>query len=163
MASGGLRLDGHAAVGAVLHAELHEQQAQERVDLGERGHGALPAAPAGALLDGHRRRHAVDAVHVGPAGRLHELPRVGVQRFEVPALSFGEEDVEGDRALAAAAHAGDHAEGVPGDGQVDVLEVVLPRVADDDGVVRDAREAARALSRDAPAPRRAGVFGAAPS
>ena len=64
-----LRLDRHAALRAVLHAELHEEQAQEVVDLGQRGDRALPAAAAGALLDGHRRRHAEHAVHVGPVRR----------------------------------------------------------------------------------------------
>ncbi len=110
MASGALRLDRDVAVGAVLRAELHEQQPQERVDLRERGHGALPAAAAGALLDGHGGRNAVHPVHVGPARGLHELPRVRVEGFQVPALALGKEDVEGDGALAAAAHARDDAE-----------------------------------------------------
>ena len=127
-----LGFDRHPALGAVLHAELHEEQAQERVDLGERGHRALAAAPAGALLDGDGRRHAENAVDVGPVRGLDELPGVGVQRLEVPALPLGEDDVEGERALAAAAHAGDHAEGVPGDAHVEVAEVVLARVPDDD-------------------------------
>ena len=91
------------------------------VDLGDRGHRALAAAAAGALLDGHRRRDAEDRVHVGPRGRLHELPRVGVQRLEVAALALGEQDVEGERALAAAADAGDHGERVARDAHVDVL------------------------------------------
>ena len=107
---GGLRLDARAAVGAVLHAELDVQQAQEMIDLGERRDGALAAAAAGALLDGHRRRNAEDGVHVGARGRLHELARIGVQRFEVAALALGEQDVEGQRALAAAGHAGDDGE-----------------------------------------------------
>ena len=37
----------------------------------------------------------------GRAGGLHELARVGVQRLEVAALPLGEQDVEGERALAA--------------------------------------------------------------
>ena len=80
------------------------------VDLGERRHRALAPAAAGALLDRHRRRNAEDRVHVRPRGRLHELPRVGVQRFQIAALAFGEQDVEGERALAAAADAGDDGE-----------------------------------------------------
>ena len=64
------------------------------VDLGQRRHRALAAAAAGALLDRHRRRDAVDRVHVGPRRGLHELARIGVQRLEIAALAFVEQDVE---------------------------------------------------------------------
>ena len=89
---------GDVAVGAVLHAELHVQQAQEVVDLGERRDRALAAAAAGALLDRHRRRNAEDRVDVGPRRRLHELARIGVERLEIAALAFVEQDVERERA-----------------------------------------------------------------
>ena len=62
----GLWLDGGSVVGAVLGAQLLEQQPQEVVDLGEGGDRALAAAAAGALLDGDGGRDAVDAVHIGP-------------------------------------------------------------------------------------------------
>ena len=106
----GLRLDGHVAGGAELRAELHVQQAQEVIDLGERGHRALAAAAAGALLDGHRGRNAVDGVDVRARRRLHELARIGVQRFEIAALAFVEDDVEGERGFSRARHARDHRE-----------------------------------------------------
>ena len=131
---GALRLDGDVAVRAVLRAELHVQQAQEVIDLGERRHRALAAAAAGALLDGDRRRDAEDRIHVRARGRLHELARVGVEGFEVAALALVEEDVEGERGLARAGHAGDDREAVARDLDVDVLEVVLARVVDDDRV-----------------------------
>ncbi len=134
-----LRLDRDAAVRAVLDAELHEQQPQEGIDLGERRNGALPAAAARALLDCHGRGDAVDPVHVRPARRLYELPRIGVQRFQVPALPFGEEDVEGDRAFPAPAHARDDAERVTREGEVDVFQIVLAGVADHDRVVAHPR------------------------
>ena len=96
-AVGALRLDRRAVVRAVLGAELHEQQAQEVIDLGERCHRALATAAAGALLDGDRGWNAEDGIDIGPGCRLHELPRVGVQRFQVAALTFVEQDVEGER------------------------------------------------------------------
>src|SRR5580765_6858980 len=89
-----LRLDGDIAVRAVLRTEFHVQQAQEVVDLGERRNGALAAAPAGALLDGHGRWDAEDRVHIGARRRLHELSRVGVQGLEITALPFPEKYVE---------------------------------------------------------------------
>ena len=101
-AGGSLRLDGHVAGGAELRAQLLIQQAQEVIDLGERGHRALAAAAAGALLDRDGGRNAVDGVDVGPRRRLHELARVGVQRFEIAALALVEDDVEGQRGFARA-------------------------------------------------------------
>ena len=130
-----LRLDGHVAGGAELRAQLLVQQAQEVIDLGERGHRALAAAAAGALLDGHRGRDAVDGVHVGPRRRLHELARVGVQRFEIAALSLVEDDVEGQRGFARAADTPvitvNASRGIV---HVDVAQVVLARAVHDDGV-----------------------------
>ena len=128
----GLRFDRNRAVGAVLRAEPHEEQAQEVVDLGHRPDRALVAAPRGPLLDGHRRRDAEDCVDVGAGRRLHELAGVGVERFEVPALAFGEEDVERDGALAASAHPGHHREALARNVDVGAAQVVLAGVADAD-------------------------------
>ena len=131
-----LRVDRDAAVGAMLHAELDEQEAQEVIDLGQRRDGALAAAAARALLDRDGRRNAVHGVDVGAAGGLDELARVRVQRLEVAALAFGEQDVERDRALAAAADARDDRELVARDGEAHVLQVVLARVHDLDHLAR---------------------------
>ena len=97
---GRLRLDGHVAGGAELRAQLLIEQAQEVIDLGERGDRGLASAAAGALLDRDRRRDAEDGVHVRTRRRLHELARIGIQRFEIPALPFVEDDVERQRRLA---------------------------------------------------------------
>src|ERR1019366_8004989 len=64
--AGRLRLDGDVAVGAVLRAELDEQEPQEVVDLGERCDRALASAAAGALLDRDRWGNAEDRIDVGP-------------------------------------------------------------------------------------------------
>jgi hypothetical protein len=85
----------------------------------------LRPAAAQALLDGHRGRDAVDRVHLGPPGRLHDAARVGVQAFQVAPLAFVEQDVEGQRALARARHAGDHVELAARDVDVQALQVVL--------------------------------------
>ena len=121
----GLRLDGQRAIGAVLYAELHEQQAQVVVELGRRGHRALATAAAGALLHRHRGRDATDGIHVRPRGRLHELPGVGIQGFQIPPLPFREQDIESDGALAAAADTRDHREGVTWNADIDVFQIVF--------------------------------------
>ena len=105
------------------------------IGFGQRGHRALAPAAARALLDRDGGRNAEDRIDVGACRRLHELPRIGVQRFQVAALSLGEEDVEGKRALAAARDAGHDGEAVARNVDVDVLEVMLARVVDSDGGV----------------------------
>jgi len=127
--------DGEAAIRAVLDPELDEEETEEMVDLCEGRHGALATAPAGALSDGHRRRDAEDRIHVGPGGGLDELAGIGVEGLQVASLPFGEQDVEGDRALARAGDAGDHREAVPWHGDVDILQVVFPGVNYADGIV----------------------------
>ncbi len=130
----GLLVDGQNALRAILGAQLDEQQPQEVVDLGHGGHGALAPAPAGALLDGDRGRDAEDGVHVRARGRLDELAGVGVEGFQVAALALVEDDVEGHGALARAGQAREHRELVARDPDVHVLQVVLARVVDGDGI-----------------------------
>ena len=129
-------LDGPAAVGAVRDPELGEQQAQEVMDLGGGGDGAPRPAAARPLLDRHRRRDAEHRVHVRAGRRLHELPGVGVERFEIAALSLREHHVEREGALAAPAHPGDGREPAARQAHVDVLEVVVAGAPDFDGLVR---------------------------
>ena len=123
-----LRLHRHAVLRAVLDAELHVEQPQEVVDLGHRRDRGLAAAARGALFDRHGRRDAVDRIDIRLARRLHDRACVGVERLEIAALALVEQDVEGERRLAAARDAGDHREGVARDLHVDALEVVLARV-----------------------------------
>src|SRR5271154_2290220 len=98
------------------------------IDLGDGRHRALAPAAARALLDGHGRRDTEDRIHIGTRRGLDKLPGVRVKRFEIAALPFRKEDIERQRALAAAANARDDDKFVTGDADVDVLEVVLARV-----------------------------------
>ena len=123
------------AVGTVLRAQPHIDQAQEVIDLGQRRHRALEPAAAGALLDRHRGRNAVNGIQIGPRRRLHELARIGVERFQVAALALVEQDVEGQSGFARAGHAGDDGKALARNLDVDVLEVVLARAAHDDAAV----------------------------
>ena len=86
------------------------------VQLGLRGNGALAAAAADTLLDRHRGRNAVNGIDAGPRGRLHHGARIGVERLEIAPLALVEQDVEGQRGLAAARDARDDREGIAGDG-----------------------------------------------
>src|ERR1019366_7490085 len=89
---------------------------------------ALAPAAARALLDRDRRRDAEDRFDVGLGGGLHELARVGIERFEIAALAFSKHNVKCERAFAAARDPGDNRELVARNRDIDVLEVVLARV-----------------------------------
>ncbi len=84
------------------------------------------------LFDGDRGRKSFDGIDVGALHLIQELPRVGGERFDVAALAFGVERVEGERGLAGAGKTRDHRKRVARDFEADVLQVVLPRAADDD-------------------------------
>ncbi len=132
---GALRLDRQIAVRAVLSSQLDVQQSQEVVDLRERRHRAFASASACTLLDGHRGRDSENRIDIRSGRRLHELARVGVQRFEVTALPLIEKNIERERRLPRAGNACHHSELVTRDLHVDALQVVLPRVVDHDRVL----------------------------
>ena len=126
---GGLAGDGPAAVGAMRRADRGIEQAQVVVDLGDGADGGAGAAAGGFLLDGDGGAEALDGVDVGPFDLVEKLAGVGGERFDVAALAFGIDGVEGERTLAGAGEAGDHREGVAGNAHVDVAQIVLTRPA----------------------------------
>src|SRR5690606_22908156 len=83
------------------------------------------------LVDGHRRAQALDEVDVRLVHLAEELPRVGGQRLDVPALALGEDRVEGERGLPRTGQAGEHDEAVARKLEIDAAEVVLTRAADE--------------------------------
>src|SRR5205823_5254328 len=68
-------------------------------------------------------------VDVGLLHLLEELPGVGRERLDVPTLSLGVNRVEGQRRLARSGQAGNDDQPIPGDIDVDVLEVMDARAA----------------------------------
>ena len=113
-----------------------KQEPQVIVDL---GHGAdrRPWVPAGALLvDGDRRREAVDLVDVRLLHLAQELARVRREALDVPALALRIDRVEGEAALSRPGEARDDDQPVPRDGDRDVLQVVLAGTANDELIGR---------------------------
>ena len=131
---GGLRHDGLTAAGAVLDTQLAVKKPQVVVDLREGGHGGPAPSLAHALLDGHRGRDARHVVDLGAVHDLQVLPDVVRQALEIAALPLCKEDVEGERRFPGTAHARDDDEFVPGDGDREILQVVLAGAPDLDVV-----------------------------
>jgi hypothetical protein len=78
----------------------------------------------GFLLDGNGGRQAFDVIDIRLFHQGQELAGIGRQGFNIAALAFGIEGVEGEGGLAGAGQAGNHHELVAGQVEVDVLEVV---------------------------------------
>ena len=123
-----------AAFMAVGNPHPREQQPQKVVNVAGRAHRRAGVGRAGAL--GHRdgRAEAQQGVQVGLFQLSQELPRRRGQGFHVTAVPFGIEGVEGQRGFSRAGRPRDHHQLVLGDGNVDVLQVVLAGALDFDPV-----------------------------
>ena len=109
----GLALDRQAGGGRVGHADARPQQPHVVVDLGDGADRRARIARGGLLLDGDRRRQAVDLVDVR---LLHHFRGIAAHRptatFDVAALTLGIDGVEGERGFAGAGQAGEHHQAV---------------------------------------------------
>ena len=126
---GGLLLHLAAADRAVRRADAGVEQAQVVVDFRRRAHGRSGVAAGPALIDRDGGTQPFDLIDVGLLHLAEELPRVSAERFDVAALPFGEDRVEGQRRFAAAAEAGDDDHFVARNVHADVLQVVSARPA----------------------------------
>jgi hypothetical protein len=122
------------AAAAVELRGPREQQLQVVVQLGHRPDRRARGTHRIGLVDGDGRRDALDGVHLRLVHAVEELPRVRAERLHVAPLPLGEQRVEHQRALARARHPGHHDQLVDRQREVEVLEVVLARAADDDGL-----------------------------
>ena len=133
----GLLLDFLAADGAVGGAHPGPQQAEVVVDLRHRAHGGPGVLAGGLLVDGDGRGQAVDIVHVGLVHLAQEHPGIAGQALHIPALALGIDGVEGQGGLAGAGEARHDHQLVPGDGDVDILQIVGAGAFDDDLVLHN--------------------------
>ena len=123
-----------AADRAVRLADAGEQQAEVVVDLGDGADRGARVARGGLLVDGDGGTEALDEVDVGLVHLTEELPGVRRQRLDVAALPLGEDGVERQARLARTGQPGEDDQGVPGQVETDVTQVVLARATDDQSV-----------------------------
>ena len=135
---GGQRGDGHPAIGAVRLAQPREQQPVVIVQLRDGADRGAGVPVDRLLIDGNGGAEPLHMLHPRLFHVPQELPRVGRQRFQEPALPFLVQRIEGQRGFSGAAHPGEHGERVAGQSDVNGLEIVLAG-ADDDDVFRAGR------------------------
>ena len=116
---GRLGRDDPAAARAVGRPDPGEEEAEEVVDLGDRANGRARVGRDRLLVDGDRRRDALDGLDLGFLHLVDELAGVGREALDVAALALGEDGVEGEGRLPGAGRAGDHDQLVPGERNVD--------------------------------------------
>ena len=92
------RLPAHdfAGLRIVRNAERRVENAQVVVDLSRGGDGGTRSGSCGALLDGDGRREAFDKVDIGALEAIEELTRISREAFDIFALAFGIERIEGE-------------------------------------------------------------------
>ena len=120
------------ALRAESGADARVEHAQKVLYLSDGSHGGSRVVASGFLADRDRWREACQQVDVGFGKLADKLPRVGREALEVAALAFGVKRVEGQRAFAAAADAGEADELVSRQDQIDALEIVFASAANDD-------------------------------
>ncbi len=110
------------------------QQTKVVVHLGD-GSDRRPRVAVGRfLIDGHRRRKALDEVDVRLVHLPEELACVGRQRLHVAPLALREDRVEGQRGLARSRQPGEDDQRVARQVEVDAAQVVLAGAFDDQAV-----------------------------
>ena len=123
-----------AAAMAGEPADPGEQDPEVVVDLGDCADGRARVVRGRLLIDGDRRREPADGVVERLFHLAEELAGVARERLDVAALALGVERVEGERGLPRSRDAAEDHELLLRDLDGYVLEVVLPRSADDDPV-----------------------------
>ena len=103
-----LPFDRAAAVGTVGDSDPRIEQAQVVIDLCHRAHRRARVVAHTTLIDRYRRAQAFNLVDVRLLHLAQELPGVGRQRLDIPALAFGIDGVKGQARLARAREAGDN-------------------------------------------------------
>ena len=107
--------------------DARPEQFQVIVDLRHRADGRARALDRIRLLDRDRRRDSANFVDARLVHAVEELPHVGTERFDVAALAFRVDRVEGERRFAAPARAGDDGQFAQRQIEIDALEIVLTR------------------------------------
>ncbi len=101
-----------------------EKQTQQVVDLRDSANGAPWITADGLLLNSDHRTETADEINVRSLYATQKLTCVGIERLDIPSLSFGMDGIERQTALPASAQAGDHHQTIARYAYVDILQVM---------------------------------------
>jgi hypothetical protein len=104
----GLGNNRFAAAVAVRNSGSGIQQPDEVVNFGYRAYRRTGVVDGGFLLDSNGRTETLDQIHIGFFQALKKLPGIGGQRFDIAALAFGIQGVEGQGGFTGPGQTGDH-------------------------------------------------------
>ena len=119
-----------SADGRVGLADAGEEQTEILVDLRRGAHRRTWVSRYHLLFDGDSGWDTLDEVALGLVHPPEELTGIARQTLHIAALTFGIQRVEGQRRFAGATDSGNYGEGVTGDLDVNVLQVIDPRPLD---------------------------------
>src|ERR1700729_2545547 len=108
------------------------EQPEVVIDLRDGTDGRTGTTAGGFLFNGDRWAKPFDGINVRALDLVKKLAGVGGKSFDVAALSFGVDSIEGQRRLTGAREAGDHGKGIPRNANADVAEIMLARSTDGD-------------------------------
>ena len=131
----GLAVDLLAALGAVGYTHPGPQQPQIVIDFRHGAHGGAWVFGGGFLVNGDGGRQAVNGVHIRLIHLPQKLTGVGAEALHISPLALGVDGIKGQAGLAGAGQTGEHHQLVSGNGQADILQIVLPCALNSDGIV----------------------------
>ena len=94
-------------------------------NLGHCADGRTRGADGVPLFQRNGGRNALDRIDLRFVHAIEELARVRRKRFDIAALAFGVEGIEGEGAFARTAQAGDDDQLIGREVEIEVLEVVM--------------------------------------
>ena len=111
---------------------MRVEQTEVIVNLRRRRDDRRGTGAGTALFDGDRGGKSFDEIHLRLLHLVEELPRIGGKRFDIFALAFGVNRIEGERRLARTAQTGDDHQFVARDLEREIFEIMLTRAANFD-------------------------------
>ena len=127
-----------SATTAMQLRRARKKQFQVVVQLGHRADGGARGTHRIRLVDGDGRRDAADGIHLWLVHALEELPRVGREGFDVAALTFRINGIEGERGFSRTTDPRDDGELAQRQFQREIAQIVLARALYEDPVFHGA-------------------------
>ena len=121
-----LLLNHPAALRAMGNSDSRIQEAEIIIDLRHRSHSRSRISIRRFLVDGNRRRKSFDLIHIRLLHLSEELSCIRRQRLHISSLSLGINGIKGKTGLSGSGKSGQNHQLVSRNGDIDVLQIMLP-------------------------------------